>query len=154
MRCAGKVSTDPGQPRRRQGWSEAGGCYPPPQGPLAPCQRWKVVMSKHEPPEPFLELKVWVWAPKETTARVRSCLPLGAPLGSLAVTPVGVEGLQLGGPGIQEPNPGAAHTPLAFLPPKQPASSLLRRWALPEPPGGPGSASWYLSAPGTSLCTW
>ena len=69
------------------------GATPPPQGPRAPCQRWKAVMSKHEPPEPFLELKVWVWAPKETTARARSCLPLGAPLGSLAVTPVGVEGL-------------------------------------------------------------
>ena len=126
----------------------------PPWGPWAPCQRWKAVMSKCDSPEPFLELKVWVRAPKKTTAQVPSCLPLGAPLGSLTVTPMGVEGLQLSGTGIREPNPGAAHTPLAFLPPKQPASSLLRRWALPELPGGPGSASWYLSAPGTSLCTW
>lgn len=129
-----------------------GATHPPPPGSSGSLPM--PVMSKREPPEPFLELKVWVWAPKETTAQVPSCLPLGAPLGSLTVTPVGAEGLQLGGAGIRELNPGAAHTPLAFLPPKQPASSLLRRWVLPKPPGGPGSASWYLSAPGTSLCTW
>lgn len=56
--------------------------------------------------------------------------------------------------GVLEWHPSPTHTPLAFLPPKQPASSLLRRWEPTAPPGGPGSASWYLSAPGTSLCTW
>lgn len=50
--------------------------------------------------------------------------------------------------------PSLTHPPLAFLPPKQLASSFLRRWEAVALPWIPGSASWYLSAPGTSLCTW
>lgn len=69
--------------------------------------------------------------------------------------------------GLQEQNQTAQFTPrtfpvfgslwgipLAFFPPKQPASSFFFFWEPPVPTVWPASSSWYLSAPGTSLWTW